>query len=63
MIRDVDRQDTTAESKAETDEQQLGVRNAAMYDDIQDLAGFMFQTTIDASLKETSMMGSSAPMM
>ncbi|WMV46050.1 hypothetical protein MTR67_039435 [Solanum verrucosum] len=44
---DVDREDATVESEAEIDEEELGVRDAAMYDDLEDLEGSMVQTAVE----------------
>uniref|UniRef100_M1DXH0 Polyprotein protein n=1 Tax=Solanum tuberosum TaxID=4113 RepID=M1DXH0_SOLTU len=59
MTGDVDREDTIVESEAEMDEEQLGIRDAAMYDDLEDLEGSMVETVVQASLRETSMVCSS----
>ncbi|KAK4736861.1 hypothetical protein R3W88_000558 [Solanum pinnatisectum] len=58
-IGDVDRDYATDESKADTDEEELGVRDATMYDDPEDLEGSMVQKTIEASLRDSEMVGSS----
>jgi len=36
----------------------LGVRGAALYDDLQDLEGSMVETAVEASPRETSVAGS-----
>ncbi|XP_049364354.1 uncharacterized protein LOC125829140 [Solanum verrucosum] len=56
---DVDRESTTIESDSETDEKELDIRDAAMYDDLADLEGIMVEIARQASLRETSMVSSS----
>ncbi|KAK4731778.1 hypothetical protein R3W88_024766 [Solanum pinnatisectum] len=43
----------------ETDEKEISTHNAAVYDDMEDLEGAMVQTAMEASLQDTSMVGSS----
>ncbi|KAK4724132.1 hypothetical protein R3W88_026911 [Solanum pinnatisectum] len=52
------RDDVDVESEAETNEKELGVRDAAVYNDLVDLEGAMVQTALEASLRDTSMVGS-----
>uniref|UniRef100_M1D8V9 Polyprotein protein n=1 Tax=Solanum tuberosum TaxID=4113 RepID=M1D8V9_SOLTU len=47
-----------AESEAETDEEELGVRDAAMYVDLADLEGAIVETAVQTSLRDYSMLGS-----
>ncbi|KAG5605650.1 hypothetical protein H5410_027142 [Solanum commersonii] len=49
----------TVEFKAKTDEEHLGVREEAVYEDLLDLEGAMYETNRQASLRDTSMVGSS----
>ncbi|KAK4733654.1 hypothetical protein R3W88_007915 [Solanum pinnatisectum] len=49
--------DAVADSKAEMDEEQFDVREEAVYNDLIDLEGAMFETMRHASLQDTSMMG------
>ncbi|XP_049409704.1 uncharacterized protein LOC125872912 [Solanum stenotomum] len=56
---DVDRESVTIESDSETDDEELGIRDAAMYDDLVDLEGIMVEIVGQASLRETSMVSSS----
>jgi len=51
--------DTIAKSEAENDEEQLGVRDEAVYDELADLEGVMFETARQESLQDDSMVGSS----
>lgn len=43
----------------ETDEEELGTRGAAAYDNIKDLEGEIVQKSMEASLQNTSMIASS----
>ncbi|KAK4707218.1 hypothetical protein R3W88_033233 [Solanum pinnatisectum] len=59
-IRDETRvDDVAAGSEAETDEEKLGVREETFYDDLADLEGAMFEIARQASLQDTSLVGSS----
>jgi len=52
--------DDDAESNAlETDEEELGTRDTTVYNDLEDLEGAMVQTSMKASLRDTSMVGDS----
>uniref|UniRef100_M1DNC1 Polyprotein protein n=1 Tax=Solanum tuberosum TaxID=4113 RepID=M1DNC1_SOLTU len=44
-------------SEVETDEEQLEIRDEAVYEDMADLEGAMFETATKASLRDTSMEG------
>ncbi|XP_049410654.1 uncharacterized protein LOC125873847 [Solanum stenotomum] len=57
--RDMAMDETDVEFNAETDEEELGIRDASMYRDFEDLEGAMVQTAVAASLRDTSMVGSS----
>ncbi|KAG5571456.1 hypothetical protein H5410_061222 [Solanum commersonii] len=48
------------EYEAETDEEQLEVRDAVVYEDMSNLEGAMFEITRQASLRDTTMEGSNA---
>ncbi|KAK4737281.1 hypothetical protein R3W88_000978 [Solanum pinnatisectum] len=58
MTRDVSRDEAATKSEAKTNDEALGVREAVTYDDFEDLKGAMVQTTIEESLRDTSMVGS-----
>nr|AAT38736.1 hypothetical protein SDM1_41t00021 [Solanum demissum] len=55
----VDRESATVESEAELDEEELGVRDTTIYDDLADLEGVIVETVVQESLLDTLMMGSS----
>ncbi|KAK4733718.1 hypothetical protein R3W88_007979 [Solanum pinnatisectum] len=60
MTENVVMLDKDAESDAlETDEEELGARDAIVYDDLEDLEGVMVQAAVEASLQDTSIVGSS----
>ncbi|KAK4721502.1 hypothetical protein R3W88_011735 [Solanum pinnatisectum] len=51
--------DDDAESEVKTDEEQLGIREETIFEDLDDIEGSMFETARQASLQDTSMVGSS----
>uniref|UniRef100_M1DQ33 Polyprotein protein n=1 Tax=Solanum tuberosum TaxID=4113 RepID=M1DQ33_SOLTU len=54
LVDDDDESDTS-----ETEKKDLGTRDATVYDDLEDLEGATVQTMMEASLQDTSMIGSS----
>ncbi|WMV41111.1 hypothetical protein MTR67_034496 [Solanum verrucosum] len=56
-IGDVDREDVVIESEVETNKEELGVCDAAIYQYLEDLEGSMVQTTVEVSLKDTLTVG------
>ncbi|XP_015068725.1 uncharacterized protein LOC107013293 [Solanum pennellii] len=59
MPKDFIREDAVVESEVETDDSEISIRDATVYDDLEDLEGDMVQTPMQDSSRETSMKGSS----
>lgn len=59
MPKDFIRDDAVVESEAEKDDSEISIRNATMYDDLEDLEGDMVETPMQDSERETSIKGSS----
>jgi len=55
--KDVILADNNDESASETDEKELGTRDAVVYDDLEDLKSAMVQKVMEAALRDSSMIG------